>query len=365
MAETFTSAQRQNVISRPTVIAANRIEESKTTAISQPQTLRAVATSWGERIARRTTDYTRRDLLHRFERYVFPKLGSKLLADVEPRDILSIVTAVKDVGHYALAYNLFHEIRQMYRYAVAAGLSRRDPTSVLTNLVSPTTKKWSAALFDPAWVGGLLLAIRQYSGKVRSTGRYMYRLGPMLFLRPGELRQLEWKDVDLDSATIVIPAQRMKNRRPHVVPLARQAVRILRDVQKMTGKSPYVFTGGRGLGRQKPPGAKGFNMMLYAIGYKKVMTPHGFRVMAGTWFSEQGWRAEAIGRQLSHVTRDRNGRIYNRAEYLSERREMMQAWANYLERLESEAKILSGNRAPLTSNLSLYEPETHAISRHR
>jgi integrase len=278
-------------------------------------------------------------MLTRFERYVFPDIGERPVGGVAPREILAIVRAVEKTGLSASAYIVFQEIRHFYRYATAVGLTQTDPTAPLTHLFSPPKKKWSASLFDPEWVGGLLLAIRQYRGKVRSTARYMYRLGPMLFLRPGELRNLEWEDVDLDAATIAIPGPRMKNRCPHVVPLARQAVRLLRDVEKMTCTGRYVFSGGRGLDR--PPGRIGFNLMLYALGYKNIVTPQGFRTMAATWFQEQGFRTEAIEQQLSHVLRDRNGRIYNRAQYLPERREMMQAWANYLEKLERNAKRLS------------------------
>ena len=121
----------------------------------------------------------------------------------------------------------------------------------------------------------------------------------MLILRPIELRTLEWTDVDLGAATLVIPGHRMKSREPHVIPLARQAVKVLREVEEVTGRGRYVFTGGRGV--DQPPTDSSFFQMLRRIGYDTVVTPHGFRAMAATWLSEQGWRGEAIERQLAHV----------------------------------------------------------------
>jgi integrase len=161
----------------------------------------------------------------------------------------------------------------------------------------------------------------------------------MVFLRSSELRTLQWKDIDLDAATIVVPASRMKSGRPHIVPLARQAVRLLEDVQKMTGNGRYVFNGGRGV--DQPLDYSIFFVILRALGYTNVITPHGFRVLASTWFNEQGWRADVIERQLSHLGADRTRRLYNRAEYMPERRKMMQAWADELDRWEFKARAAS------------------------
>ena len=187
-------------------------------------------------------------------------------------------------------------------------------------------------------VGRLLRAVRCYEGKPRSTAKYMLRLAPMVFLRSSELRTLLWSDVDLDAATIVIPAERMKMGFPHVVPLARQAVRLLRDVHKITGSGRYVFTAGRG---DKPFSYGIFYVMLTSMGFGRVVTPHSFRVLASTWLNAQGWRADVIERQLSHLGGDRTRRLYNRAEYLPERREMMQVWADELERYEYNAATVA------------------------
>jgi integrase len=159
-----------------------------------------------------------------------------------------------------------------------------------------------------------------------------------------ELRTLEWTDVDLSAATLVIPGHRMKSRQPHVVPLPRQAVKMLREVEEITRRGRYVFTGGRGV--DQPPTDSSFFQMLRRIGYDKVVTPHGFRAMAATWLSEQGWRGEAIERQLSHVGDANWGRqrVYNRAEFLKERKTMLQAWADHLESLERRARSIPSTR---------------------
>jgi integrase len=301
-------------------------------------TLAGLAREWGTRIVNRSTGRNGRDLVSRLERYVLPHLGSRPVADLLPAEILSVLRGIEAKGFPPLAYQILRDLRGMYRYAIVAALCTRDPTSTLGSHVRKPRSKGNAAFLDPEAAGRLLVAIREYRGKIRSTARYMFRLAPMLFLRPVELRQLEWREVDLDAATIVVPAERMKSRRPHVVPLAIQAIHLLRDVHKITGGLRYVFNGGRG--RDEPLCFGAFYNMLRAIGYRKAVTPQGFRVMASTWLNEQGWRADAIERQLSHLGGGghQTRRIYNRAEYLSERRKMMQAWADYLDFLEARTR---------------------------
>ena len=299
-----------------------------------------IARSWGSRIVRHSSGHNGRDLLKRLERYVIPHFGDRGTKEITPQEILSVLRGIEAKGFLPLAYQVFRDLRAMYRYAVVAGIASRDPTEVLGSYVRRPPPKNNAALTDGKAIGHLLVAIRNYVGKTRSTTRYMLRLAPMLFMRPIELRTLEWTDVDLDGATVVIPAVRMKSGKPHVVPLPRQAVRVLRELQELTGRGRYVFTGGRGL--DKPPTFSAFFQMIRRIGYHRVVTPHGFRAMAATWLSEQGWRTEAIERQLSHVGDGNWGRqrIYMRGEYMQERRKMLQAWANHLESQERRARKL-------------------------
>lgn len=295
-----------------------------------------VAQQWMTRALKRSAGNSRDNLKSRFERFVLPHLGARHIGDIEPQEILSIVRSIESKGYLRMAYATFHDLRFLYRYALAAGLTNHDPTATLRRAISKPKAKGTNMIMDPESVGKLLRAIRGYEGKPRSTAKYMLQLMPMVFLRASELRTLQWVDVDLDAATIAIPAPRMKMGRPHVVPLARQAVKILRHVHQITGAGHYVFTAGR---LDKPFDATMFYVMFSTLGYRKVVNPQGFRVLASTWLNELGWSAEAIERQLSHQGADRTRRLYNHAEYLAERRRMMQQWADHLESLERKSEM--------------------------
>jgi integrase len=298
-------------------------------------TLTRLIRDWGTRIVSRSAGHNGRNLISRLDRYVVPYLGNRPISALQSAEILSVLRGIENLGFRPLAYQIYRDLRSMFRYAQVAGLCTRDPTVVVGSFIRRPRTQRSAGIFQPERLGRLLVAIRSYRGKVRSTAQYMFRLAPILFLRAVELRELQWREVDLDAATLVISPARMKSRRVHIVPLPTQAVRILKDVQKITGGLRFVFNGGRG--RDRPPTYSAFFQMLRRVGYARTVTPQGFRAMASTWLNEQGWRADAIEKQLSHagdgghLTR----RIYNRAEYLAERRKMMQAWADYLEGVES------------------------------
>jgi integrase len=286
MAQLFSAARQQIGI-------APQISEHRQTATlgsesipSSGITFAQLAREFGGRVAKKSVGNNGRDFLSRLERNVIPHLGSKAAAEIEPREILSVLRTVEETGFPAKAYQIYKDIRRMYRYAIVAGLSKQDPTAHLRSALNKPLHKPRAALIDAASIGELLLALRDYKGTKRSTARFMFRLAPMLFLRPKELRTLEWKTVDLDAATLVVAADRMKTRRPHVVPLARQAVRIFRDVHKITGYRRYVFNNGNG--PDQPLCEGGFHAMLGTIGYGKVVTAHGLRAMASTWLNEQG-----------------------------------------------------------------------------
>lgn len=339
IARSFSAAVDRQTRAPKSAIVASETLPAALAAI--PPTFTQLARSWGGRIVSHSSGHNSRNLVARLERYVIPHLGDKTAEHIAPQEILAVLRSIEAKGFLPLAYQIFRDLRAMYRYAIVAGIASRDPTEVLGTYVRRPPPKNNAALTDPMAIGQLLVAIRNYRGKKQSTTRYMFGLAPILFMRPVELRTLEWADVDLDASTIVIPAARMKARRPHVVPLPRQAAKIFRDLEEITGRGRYVFTGGRGM--DQPPTFSAFFQMIRRIGYNKIVTPHGFRAMAATWLSEQGWRGEAIERQLSHVGDGNWGRqrIYNRGEYMQERRKMLQAWANHLESLERRARTIA------------------------
>ena len=202
-----------------------------------------------------------------------------------------------------------------------------------------------ASILEPKRIGELLRAIDGYEGIFVT--KCALRLAPLVFVRPGELRRADWSEIDLDKAEWRIPAERMKMREQHIVPLARQALAILRELEPLTNRSiagkpdapRYVFPGARS--RERPMSENAVLAALRRMGYsKEEMTGHGFRSMASTLLHEQGWNHQAIERQLAHAERNAVSAAYNFAEHLPERRKMMQAWSDYLDALKTSAKVI-------------------------
>jgi integrase len=192
-------------------------------------------------------------------------------------------------------------------------------------------------LIDPKAIGDLLRAINDYQGHFVT--KCALRLAPLFFVRPGELRHAEWTEFNFEDAEWRIPAEKMKRRVVHVVPLCTQAISILRDLQPLTGNGKYVFPCVRASKRAMSENT--INAGLRRLGYtKEEVTGHGFRSMASTLLNEQGWNRDAIERQLAHAERNNIRAAYNYAEYLSERRKMMQHWADYLDELTKNMKVI-------------------------
>ena len=346
LAKAYGVAMRLRISSSVKNCPAKPSLEDKPGLSSSVMTFEQAANLWMVNAVKRSPAHSRH-LAKCFERYVLPHLGGRPVGDVQSQELLSVIKSIDQSGRPSLAYRIFTEFRFMYRYVLMEGLSNRDPTAEISRAVNKPRYKGAAVSLDTATIGRLLVTIKDYKGKTHSTAPYALRLAPIVFLRQSELRFLEWKDVDFDCRTIVIPGSRMKMGRPHVVPLARQAVALLREVHKMTDHKRYVFTG---QAAGKPLNIATFYAMLLRKGFRRLVLPHGFRTLASTWLNEQGWGAEAIERQLSHVERNRSRRLYNRAEYMPERRKMMQAWADHLEALERKAR--RAPRAGLASQLA-------------
>ena len=230
----------------------------------------------------------------------------------------------------------------MFRYAVATGRAERDPTQDLRGALPPTKQTHFASVREPKEVAALLRAIDGFTGTF--TVKTALQLAPLVFVRPGELRGARWAEIDLDAAEWRIPAERMKKRAPHVVPLSEQAVAILRELEPLTGRGELVFPGVRD--RKKSISENTINAALRRLGYdRQQMTGHGFRSIASTLLNEQGWNRDAIERQLAHAERDSVRAAYNYAEHLGERRKMMQAWSDYLDGLKRGADVVPIKRA--------------------
>lgn len=277
-------------------------------------------------------------ILRRLERDIFPWLGARPMAAISAPELLAVLRRIEARGALETAHRALGNCGQVFRYAVATGRAERNPAADLRGALPPTRPRHHAALVDPQAIGELLRAVAGYQGAFVT--RCALRLAPLVFVRPGELRKAEWAEFDLDAAAWQIPAQRMKTRQPHLVPLSRQAVAILRELLPLTGRERYVFPGARS--DDRPMSENTLNAALRRLGYgSEDMTGHGFRAMARTILDEVlGIRPEIIEHQLAHAVRDPLGRAYNRTQHLHERRRMMQTWADYLDRLAAGADVI-------------------------
>jgi integrase len=276
-------------------------------------------------------------IIRRFEKDVFPWLGSRPIARITAPELLAVLRRIESRGALETAHRALQNCGQVFRYAVATGRAERDPSGDLRGALPPAKPKHHASIIDPKAIGAMLRAIDGYQGSFIT--KCALKLAPLVFVRPGELRKAEWSEFNLDAAEWRIPTARMKMREQHIVPLSTQGVAILRELQALTGNGRYVFPGARTNGR--PMSENTVNAALRRLGYKgDEMTGHGFRSMASTHLNEQGWHRDAIERQLAHAERDEVRSAYNYAEHLPERRRMMQAWADYLDGLAAGAVVI-------------------------
>ena len=273
---------------------------------------------------------------------VFPYIGRRPVAELSAPEFLQVGRRIEERGAVESAHRALQVCGQVMRYAIATGRAERNPIADLRGALASPRVQHHAAITDPRELGGLLRAIEGYLGD--PTTRAALKLSALLFVRPGELRHAEWSEFDLDAGEWNIPAGRMKMRQPHLVPLCGQAVAILRELHLLTGRGQYVFPGGRS--PRRPMSNNAINAALRRMGYgTDTMTAHGFRATARTILDEVlGYRVDYIEHQLAHAVRDPNGRAYNRTAHLPERRNMMQAWADYLDSLRLGAKIVRFDR---------------------
>jgi integrase len=292
----------------------------------------AVAREWYGSHTCRWADSYSDHIIRRFERDIFPWIGTKPIKKISPVEILACLKRIEARGTRETAHRVYQNISWVFRHAALTGRVIRDPSASLKGALLPTNEKHLASITDPKELGELLRAIDAYSGL--HTVRTALRLAPLVFVRPLELRAAEWSEFQLDIQEWRIPAHRMKMRAPHIVPLSTQAVALLRDIQPATGDGKYVFPSPRS--RTRPLSNVALLAALRRMGYEQgTLTVHGFRTTASTLLNEQGWRADAIERQLAHGERDHVRAVYNHAEYLAERKLMMQGWANYLDQLRA------------------------------
>ncbi len=297
-----------------------------------------VAREWHERFSPRWTSVHADTIIKRLERDAFPWLGTRPIGEIKAPELLAVLRRVESRGALETAHRVKTICGQVFRYAVATGRAERDPAADLKGALPPATKSHLAALTDPKDVAALLRAIDGYQGSF--VVKCALQLASMFFVRPGELRHAEWSEFDLDAGIWSIPAEKMKMKQSHIVPLSSQAVGVLTSLKPLTGRYRYVFPSNRS--SLRPLSNNAILAALRRMGYSKdEMTGHGFRAMARTILDEVlQVRPEFIEHQLAHAVRDPNGRAYNRTTHLEERKKMMQLWSDYLDGLKAGAKIL-------------------------
>jgi integrase len=295
-----------------------------------------VAREWFAKFSATWAAVHRDRVIRRFERDIFPWIGGRPIAEVTAAELLTVVRRIESRGALETAHRALRNCGQVFRYAVATGRADRDPSADLRGALPPVRGKHFSATTDPKRLAEILRAIDGYEGTL--TVRCALRLAPLVFVRPGELRKAKWADIDLDEREWRYTVT--KTNTAHIVPLSRQAVEILRELQPLTGHGRFVFPGARSNGRPMSDNAILAAMRRMCID-KDEMSGHGFRAVARTILDEVlGVRPDFIEHQLAHAVRDPNGRAYNRTAHLPERRKMMQQWANYLGKLKAGADVI-------------------------
>jgi len=314
---------------------AQRAEESERRA----NTFKKLALEWHKQRADTLSAKTMVKTLGYLEHNVFSAIGDMPLADLSPRIILeNVLRPIETRGAIETAHRVRSIVSQVLRYGVACQHCDRDLTADLRGALKPVPKTHRPAILDPKQIGALLRDINAYDGYF--VVKCALRLHPLVATRPGELRHAEWSEIDFDAALWSIPAQKMKMKNPHIVPLSRQALAILKELQKVTGGGKYLFPSVRSTAR--PISDNTLNAALRRLGYSSnEMVSHGWRAVFRTHADEKlQERVDIIEAQLAHQVADTLGRAYNRTSFLKERRELMDKWADYLSQLKNDTQVL-------------------------
>lgn len=297
-----------------------------------------VAREWLKRFAPAWSETYPDLLLSRLETNVFPWLGTRPVGEITAPELLAVLRRIEERGATEVAHRTRAVCGQIFRYAISTGRAERDPAADLRGALTPRRKRHFASITTPKEVAALLRTIDGFTGG--PVVKTALKIGIYTFVRPGELRGMKWEELDLDAALWSIPPDRMKMKSPHLVPLATQVVELLRELQPITGHTPYVFPCQRTT--TKSISENTINAGLRRMGYEKEeLTGHGFRAMARTLLDEVlQFRVDWIEAQLAHLVKDPLGRAYNRTTHLEDRKRMMQTYADYLDGLRQGAKVI-------------------------
>ncbi len=309
----------------------------KAAASQEAETFEVIAREWYGKFSPSWATSHAKTTIRRLELFIFPWLGARPVKTITAPELLAALRRIEVKGALETAHRVKQVCGQVLRYAIATGRAERDPSGDLRGAIPPSSGKHMATITDPKEIAGLLRSIDDYRGSIVT--RCALQLAPLVFVRPGELRQAEWTEFNLETAEWRIPAEKMKAGAVHIIPLSSQALDILREIHPLTGHGRYVFPSPRTDSR--PMSSNAILSALRRMGYAKdEMSGHGFRSMASTLLNEQGWNRDAIERQLAHAERNNVRAAYNHAEFMPERKKMMQSWADYLDGIKSGAKII-------------------------
>ncbi|QTN29596.1 integrase arm-type DNA-binding domain-containing protein [Rhodoferax sp. AJA081-3] len=325
-------------------VAARKVEKLKA-SIPDGATFKAVATEWyAKQVPQWSPSHADRSL-RQLERDLYPWVGERPIAEIHALELLAVLQKVEERGAVETADRVLMLCRQIWDYWLpTAKVAQRNITEGLKKRLTPYRGKTFAAIVEPAQFGVLLRAMSAYKGG--TIVRTALQLAPLVYQRPGNLREMEWIELDLDAALWTIPSAKMKRTKaakeqgdPHVVPLPTQAVALLRELHPITGHGRYVFPGERS--HDRPISDNSVRSALYALGFGKAQTWHGFRASARTMMVDQlNLDPLAIEANLAHAVKDSNGRSYNRTQYLAQRFEQIQHWADYLDKLRKGADVV-------------------------
>lgn len=309
--------------------------------VAAANSFQAIAEEWLAKAERENRSAVTMKKLRWLTTFLNGSIGKRPIASISAQELLVVLRKMESKGRYETAKRLRSICSQIFRYAIATARADRDVAADLRGALIAPQPVHRPAITDPKGVGGLLRAIEAFEGHVNT--KVALRLLPHVFVRPGELRHAEWADINLEKAIWLIPPHKTKMRRPHAIPLSRQAIEILSSIEHDASYSPFLFPSLRSTDR--PMSENTINAALRRMGFAQdEMTGHGFRATAATLLNEMGqWHPDAIERQLAHCDNNAVRRAYTRGEYWDERVRMMQHWSDHLDFLRDGAKVIKGD----------------------
>lgn len=315
-------------------------EEKRQRALNAGNTFESIAREWHKNNLVRWSEGHGKTTLHRLETDIFPDIGYRPIRDISAPELLDALRVIEKRGAHEIAHRALQTCGQIFRYAIATGRADRNPAADLRGALRPSAKGHYAAL-DTKELPAFLRALESNDARLYRHTRLAMKLLAMTFVRTGELIKAKWDEIDLDGRQWIIPAERMKMRKPHIVPLSRQAVTVLTELKEAGGNSDWVFPSQVSI--RKHMSNNTILKALERMGYKGKATGHGFRAVAMSSIKEDlGYRHEVVDRQLAHAPRSKVDAAYDRAAFLTERKTMMQDWADHLDSMAAGGKVIIG-----------------------